>query len=104
MTAYIHEIAGYGALNSSDQDATAFEFPCEFPIKAMGLASDDFDALVVGIVVRHVGDITEGAVAVRPSRNGKYVSVTVTFEAQDKDQLDDLYRELSGHERILMVL
>ena len=56
----------------------------------MGLADENFDALVVEIVVRHVGDITEGAVAVRPSRNGKYLAVTVTFEAQDQGQLDDL--------------
>jgi putative lipoic acid-binding regulatory protein len=70
----------------------------------MGLATDDFDVLVAEIVIRHVGGITEGAVAVRASRNGKYVSVTVTFEAQDQDQLDGLYRELSAHERVLMVL
>lgn len=81
-----------------------FEFPCDFPIKVMGLAEDDFDALVVGIIVSHVGDINEGAVAMRASRNGKYVSVTVTFEARNQAQLDALYRELSGHERILMVL
>lgn len=88
----------------SDDDQTLFEFPCSFPIKVMGLAEDDFDALVAEIVIRHVGDINEGAVAIRPSKNGKYVSVTVTFEAQGKDQLDELYRELSAHERILMVL
>ena len=88
----------------SDDDQTLFEFPCSFPIKVMGLAEDDFDALVAEIVIRHVGDINEGAVAIRPSKNGKYVSVTVTFEAQGKEQLDELYRELSAHERILMVL
>ncbi len=81
-----------------------FEFPCSFPIKVMGLAAEDFDALVVGIVISHVGDISEGAVSVRASRNGKYTAVTVTFEARDQEQLDALYRELSGHERILMVL
>jgi putative lipoic acid-binding regulatory protein len=70
----------------------------------MGLADGDFDAFVAEIVIRHVGDINEGAVAVRPSKNGKYVSVTITFEARGQDQLDDLYRELSAHERILMVL
>ncbi len=70
----------------------------------MGLAADDFDALVVGIVVSHVGAISEGAVTVRDSRNGKYSAVTVMFEARDQEQLDALYRELSGHERILMVL
>ena len=85
-------------------DETRFEFPCEFPIKAMGLAGNDFDALVVEIIIRHIGEVTEGAIVVRPSRNGKYVSVTVTFEAKDQEQLDSLYRELSAHERIMMVL
>lgn len=88
----------------SDNNESVFEFPCEFPLKAMGLAEDDFDAFVVAIVKRHVGDINEGAVAVRPSRNGKYVSVTVKFEAHNQEQLDALYRELSGNDRVLMVL
>jgi len=70
----------------------------------MGLAGNDFDALVVEIIIRHIGEVTEGAIVVRPSRNGKYVSVTVTFEAKDQEQLDSLYRELSAHERIMMVL
>lgn len=85
-------------------DETLFEFPCEFPIKVMGLAGNDFDVLVVEIIIRHIGEVTEGAVVVRPSTNGKYVSVTVTFEAKDQQQLDSLYRELSAHERIMMVL
>lgn len=91
-------------MDSDTRPETGFEFPCEFPIKVMGIADNDFDALVVEIVIRHIGDINEGAVAIRPSRNGQYVSVTVTFEAQDQVQLDKLYRELSDHERVLMVL
>ena len=87
-----------------DSIQTGFEFPCDFPIKVMGLSGDDFDALVVEIVMRHIGDINEGAVAIRPSRNGKYVAITVTFEAKSQQQLDALYRELCAHKRILMVL
>lgn len=83
---------------------TGFEFPCNFPIKVMGFAKDDFDVLVVEIVTRHIGNICEGSVVVRPSRNRKYVSVTITFVAQDQAQLDALYSELSAHERVLMVL
>lgn len=95
---------GIAILHREHSTQTGFEFPCNFPIKVMGIAENNFDALVVEIVMRHIGDINEGAVAVRPSSNGKYVSVTITFEAQDQHQLDDLYRELSAHERILMVL
>ncbi len=91
-------------MNSDKSRESVFEFPCDFPIKVMGLADDNFDALVVEIVMRHVGGLKEGAIVVRPSRKGKYVSVTVTFEAQGQRQLDELYRELSGHARILMVL
>lgn len=80
------------------------EFPCDFPLKVMGHAAEDFDALVVGIVLRHVGALREGAVQCRPSRQGNYLSVTVTVHVETQAQLDDLYRELSGHARILMVL
>ena len=80
------------------------EFPCEFPIKVMGLASHGFDDLVVEIVRRHVTDLQDGAVRAKPSRAGKYVSLTVTVQAASQDQLDRLYVELSAHERVLMVL
>jgi uncharacterized protein len=85
-------------------ETKALTFPCDFPLKIMGLAEPDFDSLVVEIVLRHVGNVREGAISVRESRGGKYVSVTVTVQAESQDQLDGLYRELSAHERILMVL
>ena len=80
------------------------EFPCTFAIKAMGLAEDDFDALVVSLVTEHVTDLKEGAVSVKPSAGGKYLSVTVTFEAESREQLDNLYRSVTAHERVLMAL
>lgn len=83
---------------------THLEFPCTFPIKAMGLSGTDFDLLVVEIVSRHAGPVGEGAVATRPSSNGKYVSVTVTVRAESKQQLDAIYSELTAHERVLMAL
>ncbi len=85
-------------------EESLLKFPCEFPIKAMGLAAPDFDALVVEIVRRHTPDITEGAVRSRPSSGGKYVSVTVTINATSKQQLDAIYQALTDHERILMSL
>lgn len=85
-------------------ETKALTFPCDFPLKIMGRAQPDFDSLVVEIVLRHVGNVREGAISVRESRGGKYVSVTVTVRAESQDQLDGLYRELSAHERILMVL
>lgn len=89
--------------NSNGQD-TLLKFPCEFAIKAMGETSDTFDALVVGIVRRHVDDLAEGAVTTRLSSGGRYTSVTVVVHATSKPQLDAIYRDLSGHEDIKYVL
>ena len=88
----------------TEERTTALEFPCDFPIKVMGLHADDFDALVVQIVHRHTGPLRSDRISVRASRGGKYLSVTVTVRAESQAQLDELYRELSGHERVVMVL
>jgi putative lipoic acid-binding regulatory protein len=88
----------------NEQKQSALQFPCDFPLKVMGRASPCFDAVVMEIVLRHVGAVREGAVSLRASSNGNYLSVTVTVQAESQDQLDNLYRELSGHERVLMVL
>jgi putative lipoic acid-binding regulatory protein len=88
---------------SSDDD-TLFDFPCRFPIKAMGRDEDDFETTVVGIVRRHVPDLGEGAVTTQPSRNGRFVSVTVTFTATSRDQLDAIYADLTAHDQVLMAL
>lgn len=86
----------------ASKEGSLMEFPCSFPIKAMGIAIDDFDMLVVEIIRKHYPDVTEDAVKTRPSREGKYVSVTVTINAQSREQLDNIYLELTAHERVLM--
>jgi putative lipoic acid-binding regulatory protein len=86
------------------RDDQLLEFPCSFAIKAMGLAEDDFDALVVSLVRQHVDDLGGEAVSSKPSSAGKYLSVTVTIEAQNREQLDNIYRSLHAHERVLMAL
>lgn len=88
----------------SKRDETLLEFPCQFSLKAMGLADSDFDVLVVSLIRPHVDDLHEGAVKTKPSAAGKYISVTVTFEAISQDQLDNIYRAVSGHDRVLMAL
>jgi uncharacterized protein len=86
-----------------DED-TVMEFPCRFPIKAMGKAEDGFDILVVGIVRKHAPDLSENAVKSRLSQGGAYISITVIVEAESKQQLDNIYLELTSHEKILWAL
>ena len=85
-------------------EETLFEFPCEFPIKVMGDAADDFDAHVVSIIRKHVPDLPEGAAKSRASSGGRFQSVTVIFTASSKTQLDAIYMELTSCSRIKMVL
>jgi putative lipoic acid-binding regulatory protein len=83
---------------------TLFNFPCQFPIKVMGRQSADFRSLVIGIVQKHAGPIDASQIEERPSKDGSYLSLTCTFEAQSREQLDALYRELTSCERVLVVL
>lgn len=83
---------------------TLFKFPCDFPIKVMGKHSDDFRSLVLGIVQKHTGDIDPANIVERPSKDGNYLSLTCTFNAQSREQLDALYTELTACERVLVVL
>jgi len=80
------------------------EFPCDFPIKAMGPRSDDFAQTVVDIVLRHAPDFRPDAVEMRVSGSGRYLSVTCTLRATSKAQLDSLYRDLSAHPAVKIVL
>ena len=83
---------------------TLFEFPCDFPLKVMGRKSDDFRSIVIGIVQKHAGTVEPENIEERPSKDGTYLSLTCTFQAQSREQLDNLYRELTSHERVLIVL
>lgn len=85
-------------------DTSLFRFPCAFPIKAMGWHADDFDALVVGIIRRHAPDLTDTSIEKRHSRGGRYLSVTVTIQAQSREQLDNIYRDLTADGRVLFAL
>lgn len=83
---------------------TVIHFPCQFPIKIMGLADPEFEGIVVMILNQHVPDLGEGAIVTKYSRGGKYLSMTATIRATSQAQLDTLYRALSSHPKILMVL
>jgi putative lipoic acid-binding regulatory protein len=70
----------------------------------MGRRTDDFRSLVVGIVQKHVGALDANHIEERPSKDGTYLSLTCTFTAQSREQLDALYRELTACERVMVVL
>jgi putative lipoic acid-binding regulatory protein len=85
-------------------DETLFEFPCDFPIKIMGPATDEFRSLALGIVSRHFGTLAEGSIEERPSSGGRYVGLTITVRAESKAQLDAVYTELTSCRQVLVAL
>lgn len=88
----------------SDSAETLLEFPCRFPIKAMGRADSGLQSALVEILARHAPGTEETAFSVRPSRNGNWIAVTVTIEAHSKPQLDAIYGELSAHRAVVWAL
>lgn len=85
-------------------DDTLLEFPCDFPVKIMGKTQDGFAEAMVEIVIRHAPDFDAATVEMRASKGGNYLSLTCTVRATSKEQLDALYREITGHPMVSMAL
>lgn len=80
------------------------EYPSDFPIKIMGIMQDAFAQTMVEVVRRHDPDFHAGKMTMRPSSKGNYLALTVTVRATSREQLDNLYRELSSHAMVKVVL
>ena len=85
-------------------EGSPLAFPCDFPIKVMGRKEPRFAQTVTEIVLRHAPDFEPATVEMRPSRQGKYLSVTCIVHAKSREQLDALYQELCDHPSVVMVL
>lgn len=88
----------------AEQQETLLEFPCDFPIKIMGETRDGFAEAIVEVVRQHAPDFDASRVVMRASSGGKYLSLTCTVTATSKPQLDDLYRALTSHPWVKVVL
>ncbi len=80
------------------------DYPSDFPIKVVGIMHDEFAQTIVEVVTVHDPEFHAGKVEMRPSSAGTYLSLTLTVRATSREQLDDLYRALSGHPMVKFVL
>ena len=83
---------------------TLLDFPCDFPIKVMGARVDGFAQAVAEVVRSHAPEFDPASMEMRPSSKGNYLSLTCTIRATSKDQLDALYRALTAHPMVKVVL
>ena len=87
-----------------EEKESLLEFPCAFPLKIMGLRTDVLAQTILEVVQRHAPDYDGATMEMRASSSGKYLSLTCTINATSKLQLDGLYRELSSHPMVKVVL
>jgi putative lipoic acid-binding regulatory protein len=85
-------------------EETLLEFPCDFPIKMMGRDTPEFRTTVRELVEKHTGPLADDAIQSSLSRNGRFVSVTITVAAESREHLDNIYRDVTAHEDVLMAL
>lgn len=85
-------------------ERSLIDYPCDFPIKVMGEQVDGFVEAVAAVAGRFDPTFDAGTIERRPSSGGRYLGLTVTIRATDREQLDALYRTLSAHPMVRIVL
>lgn len=80
------------------------KFPCEFPISVMGKNSNDYEDVIFSVLKKHVPELERSAVSSVFSGGNKYCSVRAKFTAKSREQLDELYKELTALKQVKWVL
>lgn len=86
------------------EGGTLLTFPCDFTIKVFGKGSDEFEAAVLMIIHKHVPNLSGRAIQTRNSETGKYCALSITVHVDSKEQLDNIYYELSSSPHVIMAL
>jgi len=88
----------------NEQKDSLIDFPCDFPIKVFGVAQQGFAQAMAEAVQQHAPDFSAADISMRASSGAKYLSLTCTVHVTSREQLDDIYRALSAHPMVKMVL
>ena len=92
-----------GALDDAARPSLII-YPSDFPIKIMGPAEASFAATIADVVRQFDPDFDATRLEQRPSAKGNFIALTATVRATSRTQLDDLYRALSSHPMVKVVL
>jgi putative lipoic acid-binding regulatory protein len=85
-------------------DDRLIAYPSAFPIKVMGAQVEGFEAAIVAVALRFDPAFDASRIERRSSRGGNYLGLTITITATSREQLDELYRTLSSHPMVKVVL
>jgi putative lipoic acid-binding regulatory protein len=85
-------------------EQSLIEYPSRFPIKVMGLNADGFAEAIARVALRFDPAFDPASIEMRPSKGNTYLGLTITITATSREQLDELYRTLSTHPMVKVVL
>ena len=88
----------------SPPEQSLITYPSAFPIKVMGEQVPGYEAAMVAVALQFDAGFDVSTVERRPSSSGKYLGLTLTVTATSRDMLDELYRTLSTHPMVKVVL
>jgi len=89
---------------SPSRPDSLIEYPCRFPIKVMGAKAEGFVHAVTTVARQFDPTFDAATIELRESKGGNYLGVTITITATSREQLDELYRTLSTHPMVKVVL
>ncbi|MGH1361506.1 MAG: HP0495 family protein [Burkholderiaceae bacterium] len=87
-----------------DRIEALLEFPCDFPIKVIGLPNALFESTVAAVVSNHIDHFDAARITATQSRTGKFVSLTVNVQVETREQLQGIYMALANHQMVRMVI
>ncbi len=85
-------------------EQSLIEYPCDFPIKIMGRCVEGFAQEIAQLVQGHVPGFDAATMEMRASSKGQYLSLTCTVYVTSREQLDGIYRALTAHPMVRVVL
>lgn len=85
-------------------EPAGMEFPTFFRLRVVGRNDEDFAAFILERLLPYIPELLAEHIEVQPSSGGKYLAVHISFLALSREHLDSIYRDLSGHERVLWVM
>ena len=88
----------------SQPEPPKIEFPCEYPIKVLGVNTDNFEAVIIEVFHRHAPGFDTASVLIKMSSKGTFNSLNITITATGPEQLDALHQDLLATGLVKMVI
>lgn len=85
-------------------EQSLIEYPSQFPIKVMGAHVDGFVDAIAHVARQFDPAFDAATIEQRPSKAGNYLGLTITITATSREQLDEIYRTLTTHPMVKVVL